>query len=132
MLLGDTRLIFLLLLHKKWSFPLRISSVNVSKSTVSCRFGHIYWRNPQWKTSFFCAVSCFRRHDCLRHFIVTLCEREMFQEICSYPYIGLDEEVSFMLFIKLSLYLMLLWKICIKLLLWAFFFLRSRTWSVFT
>ena len=29
-------------LHKKWSFPLRISSVNVSKSAVSCGFGHIY------------------------------------------------------------------------------------------
>ena len=27
-------------LHKKWS----------------CGFGHIYWRNPYWKTSFFCAV----------------------------------------------------------------------------
>ena len=26
-------------LHKKWSILLRISS-------VSCRFGHIYWRNP--------------------------------------------------------------------------------------
>ena len=40
-------------LHKKWSFPLRISPINVTKSTVSCGFGHIYWRNPQWKTSFF-------------------------------------------------------------------------------
>ena len=29
-------------LHKKWSFALRISSVNVSKSAVSCGFGHIY------------------------------------------------------------------------------------------
>ena len=29
-------------LHKKRSFPLRISSVNVTKSAVSCRFGHIY------------------------------------------------------------------------------------------
>ena len=28
-------------LHKKWSFPLRISSENVTKST-----GSIYWRNP--------------------------------------------------------------------------------------
>ena len=37
----------------QWSFPLRISSVNVAKSAVSCGFGHIYWRNPQWKTSFF-------------------------------------------------------------------------------
>ena len=40
-------------LHKKWSFPLRVSSVNVIKSAVSCEFGHIYWRNPKWKTSFF-------------------------------------------------------------------------------
>ena len=29
-------------LHKKWSFQLRISSVNVKKSAVSCGFGHIY------------------------------------------------------------------------------------------
>ena len=29
-------------LHKKLSFPLRISSVNVTKSTVSCGFGRIY------------------------------------------------------------------------------------------
>ena len=43
-------------LHKKWSFPLRISSVNLTKSAVSCGFGHIYWRNPSWKTSFF--VQC--------------------------------------------------------------------------
>ena len=32
-------------LHKKWSFSLRISFVNVTKSTVSCGFGQIYWRN---------------------------------------------------------------------------------------
>ena len=32
-------------LHKKWSFPLRISSVNVTKPAVSFVFGHIYWRN---------------------------------------------------------------------------------------
>ena len=38
---------------KKWSFPLRISSVNVTKTAVSCGFGHIYWRNPEWKNSFF-------------------------------------------------------------------------------
>ena len=44
-------------LHTKWSFPLRISSVNVTKSAVSCGFGHIYWRNPKWKTSFF--VKCY-------------------------------------------------------------------------
>ena len=33
-------------LHKKWSFPLRISSVNVTKSAGNCGFGPIYWRNP--------------------------------------------------------------------------------------
>ena len=33
-------------LHKKWSFPLSTSSVNVTKSAGDCRFGHIYWRNP--------------------------------------------------------------------------------------
>ena len=33
-------------LHKKWSFPLKISSVNVTKSAVFCGFGHIYWRKP--------------------------------------------------------------------------------------
>ena len=41
------------ILHKKWSFPLKISSVNLTKSAVSCGFGNIYWRNPEWKTSFF-------------------------------------------------------------------------------
>ena len=47
-------------LHKKWSFPLRISTVNVTKSEVSCGFGHLYWRNSKWKTSFFvpCQNSC--------------------------------------------------------------------------
>ena len=30
-------------LHQKLSFPLRISSVNVTKSAVSCGFGHIYY-----------------------------------------------------------------------------------------
>ena len=43
-------------LHKKWSFPLSISSVNVTKSAVFCGFGYIYWKNPLWKTSFF--VQC--------------------------------------------------------------------------
>ena len=39
----DSKLDFTL--HKKWSFPLKISLVNVTKSALSCRFGHIYWRN---------------------------------------------------------------------------------------
>ena len=40
-------------LPKKWSFPLRISSANTTKSAGNCGFGHIYWRNPSWTTSFF-------------------------------------------------------------------------------
>ena len=32
--------------HKKWSFPLKMSSANATKSAVSCGFGHIYLRNP--------------------------------------------------------------------------------------
>ena len=33
-------------LQKNWSFSLRISSVNVTKSAENFGFGHIYWRNP--------------------------------------------------------------------------------------
>ena len=50
-----------LTLHKKWSFPLRISSVNVTKFAWNCGFGHVYWRNPEWETSFFkCQVPGIR------------------------------------------------------------------------
>ena len=42
---GNWWFIFLITLHKKWSFPLTISSVNVTKSAVFCRFVHIYWKN---------------------------------------------------------------------------------------
>ena len=37
-----TRANNLLTLHKKIIFPLRISSVNVTKSAENCGFGHIY------------------------------------------------------------------------------------------
>ena len=32
-------------LYKKWRFPLRIPSVAVTKSTISCGFSQICWRN---------------------------------------------------------------------------------------
>ena len=37
---------------KKWSFPLRISSVNVNvtKSAWNCGFGYTYYLNLSWKT----------------------------------------------------------------------------------
>ena len=33
-------------LHNKWSFPLRVCPVNVTKFTRNCGFGHFYWKNP--------------------------------------------------------------------------------------
>ena len=47
---------YLVTLHKKWSFPLHISSLNKTKSAGNCGFGQIYWKNLSWKTSFF--VQC--------------------------------------------------------------------------
>ena len=45
--------------HKKWSFPLRFSSENVSKSAVSYGFGHIYWGQLLWKT-FLCSAKYWK------------------------------------------------------------------------
>ena len=56
-------------LLKKWSFPLRIFSLNVTKSTVSRGFGHIYWRNPKWKTSF--SEQCFSLEQIYVHKILS-------------------------------------------------------------
>ena len=42
------------MLYKKWSFPLRIFSLNVTKFALSCGKS---WRNPKWKTSFFVELS---------------------------------------------------------------------------
>ena len=38
---------------KKWSFPLRIYLMNLSKSAVLCEYVHIYYINSEWKSSFF-------------------------------------------------------------------------------
>ena len=40
-------------LQKRWSFPLNISFVNVTKSVVFCGFGLTYRRDSERKTSFF-------------------------------------------------------------------------------
>ena len=67
-------------LHKKLGFLLRNSSINVTKSTISCGLGDIYWRNPSWKTSFFgqwrirpwvhqvFATNCLHLHFCEREY----------------------------------------------------------------
>ena len=49
----------LLILHKKWSFSLKIPSVNVAKSTEICGFGKIYSRNCFGKFYFLCSVKCW-------------------------------------------------------------------------
>ena len=58
-LIGVSYYVILLLrisLHKKWSFPLRISAVNVTRFEVFCGFGHIYWKILNGKPHFFCSV----------------------------------------------------------------------------
>ena len=42
--------------QKKWSFTVRISLVNVTKSTVYYRFGHIHWRFLNRDLHFLCSV----------------------------------------------------------------------------
>ena len=42
-------------LHEKWSFPLRISSVNVTKSAGFCGFSHIYDEILNGKLHFLCS-----------------------------------------------------------------------------
>ena len=47
----------LVTMHKKWSFPFRISSLNVTKSSVNCRFGHISWKILNGKLNFLWSVT---------------------------------------------------------------------------
>ena len=45
-------------LHKKWSFPLRISSVNVTKTTGNCGFGITFTEEIlNGKLQFLCSVN---------------------------------------------------------------------------
>ena len=66
-------------LHKKWSFPLRISSANVTKSAGNCLFGHIYRKNLWWKFSFFVhrgvlSVQLYYKRVPSRLFLCEFCE----------------------------------------------------------
>ena len=44
-------------MHKKWRFILKISSVNVNNFVVSFGFGHIYWKNVNGKLHFLCRIT---------------------------------------------------------------------------
>ena len=41
---------------QKMKFPLKNSSVNVTKSAGNCGFGHIYWRKSLTENFVFCSV----------------------------------------------------------------------------
>ena len=43
-------------LYKKWSFPLRFSSVILTKSAFSCWFGYIYWKKSLMENFIISAV----------------------------------------------------------------------------
>ena len=42
--------------HKKLRFPLWTFSLNITKSTASCGFGHIYWKSSYGKLHFLCTL----------------------------------------------------------------------------
>ena len=50
----------------------------MTKSVVTCRFGHIYWRNPSWKTSFF--VQCWVKLFTIRKtiYVCLLAEKALY------------------------------------------------------
>ena len=60
--------------HFTKSFLLTVSLVNVTKSAGNCRFGHIYWRNPSWKTSSLCSAGTmfwtFYKHSGWRNYLL--------------------------------------------------------------
>ena len=58
-------------LHKKWSFPLKISSVNVTQSAGNCGFGHIIEEILNGKFHFLCSVYCHYFEFFLKIFVET-------------------------------------------------------------
>ena len=69
-------------LHKKWSFLLRISSVDVNKSAGNGGFGHIYWRNL-WETSLFVQLFPVLRNFTMWSGVTRgTCLKYWFSEIC--------------------------------------------------
>ena len=62
----------LLTLHKKWSFPSRIFSVNVTKSAVSCGFNHLLTKSLM-ENFIFCAVPCLLKKSSTENFTFAWC-----------------------------------------------------------
>ena len=107
-MLNQASSLLLITLHKEWSFPLRISSVNVTKSAVSCGFGHIYWRKSQWKTSYFvqCYISAFPRRGWWAFSSITNTKKEkVTKKVRNKSYYHLERNVRQKL--KMFLYMLL-------------------------
>ena len=58
-------------LHKKLSFPLKISSVNVTQSAGNCGFGHIIEEILNGRLHFLCSVYCHYFEFFLKIFVET-------------------------------------------------------------
>ena len=58
-------------LHKKWSFPLKISSVNVTQSAGNCGFGHIIEEILNGRLHSLCSVYCHYFEFFLKIFLET-------------------------------------------------------------
>ena len=71
-------------LSRKWSFPLGISSVNVTRSAGNCEFGHFYWRNPKCKISFFVQR--------MRHQIIPMLQEDKSGTVVTY--IGINDKLN--------------------------------------
>ena len=65
-----------------------ISSVNVTKSALSCGFGRIYWKNLEWTTSFFVqwnkrvGWNILVENIIVKHNNPVLCENHWFHIFC--------------------------------------------------
>ena len=53
----------------KIGFTIRISPVNVTKCAGNYGYGHIYWRNPLYKTALFVFLRYALFLQCIKHYI---------------------------------------------------------------
>ena len=69
-------------LHKKWSFPLRISIVNATKSGVSCGLGHIYGKKVLNRKLHFLFFHFYvsRHAQCFKRFGLNLLKLKLFED----------------------------------------------------
>ena len=81
-------------LHKKWSFLLTISSVNVTKSTVSWRNLKNLLKKSLMENFIFCAVSFQRSIQQLVKHLKSSILQNGFQSLAIFAYVWLDSEYA--------------------------------------